>query len=418
MKRSPLSPWKTLQDLEPALLSGTVVALRADFNVPLGRGRVSDSARIESTIPTIDHLVAAGARVVILSHLGRPEGRVRPEFTLRPVADCLDGLVEAPVAFLPHICGDAVRDAVAGLAQGSVLLLENTRFLAGETACDPGLAADWAGWADHFVLDAFGTAHRAHASTAGLPHAVRLKGGEAVAGFLVAQELDALGGVLDDPGRPFVGVIGGAKISGKIDVIAALLARVDVLLIGGAMANTFLLATGMETGASLVEPERAEVARRILEAAGSRLVLPVDCVVAASLTAGVETRNVDRSAVTAEDVIGDVGPVTAALFGSYLAGAGTVVWNGPMGAFEIDAFASGTRAVALGAAAAAEAGAKVIVGGGDSVAAVRSAGVAARITHVSTGGGASLDFLAGKALPGLEAISERSPAGNSRRQEA
>ena len=418
MKRRPPSAHKNLQDLDPDLLAGKAVALRADFNVPHDGGRVTDSARIERTVPTIEYLVSAGARVVILSHLGRPGGRTRPEFTLRPVVDCLDGLVDAPVAFLPHVDGDAVHDAVAGMGRGSVLLLENTRFLPGETAGDPGLAADWARWADHFVLDAFGTAHRAHASTEGLPRAVQRKGGDAVAGLLVTEELDVLGGVLGEPGRPFAAVIGGAKISGKIDVIEALLPRVDVLLVGGAMANTFLLAMGMETGASIVEPDRVDVARQILEAAGPRLVLPVDCVVAESLAPGVETRSVDRSAVMAEDVIGDVGPVTADLFGSCLSGAVTVVWNGPMGAFEIDAFAAGTRAVALSAAGAAEAGATVIVGGGDSAAAVRSAGVATRITHISTGGGASLDLLAGKALPGLEALSDRTRAVHSRGTEA
>lgn len=407
------SPRKTLQDLDLDLLAGTAVALRADFNVPLDGGRVADAARIERTIPTIDLLVESGAKVVVLSHLGRPGGRLRPEFTLRPVADCLGALVEAPAAFLPHVDGAEVRDAVAGMADGSVLVLENTRFLPGETACDPGLAADWASWASHFVLDAFGTAHRAHASTVGLARAVRQKEGEAVAGLLVAEELSALGCVLGKPRRPFAAVVGGAKISGKIDVIEALLARVDVLMVGGAMANTFLLAMGIETGASLVEPDSAEAARRILKAAGPRLVLPVDCVVAPSLTPGVEARSVDRSAVTDQETIGDVGPVTTEVFGRCLADAATVIWNGPMGIFEKSAFANGTRALAISVAEAAEAGATVVIGGGDSVAAVGSAGVANRITHISTGGGAFLDLVAGKTLPALEALSERTPAGNS-----
>lgn len=385
--------------------------MRADLNVPLHDGRVTDASRIERTIPTIEHLAGAGARVVVLSHLGRPGGRRCDEFTLQPVADFLDGLLEAPVAFLPHVAGGVVRDSVAGMVPGSVLLLENTRFLPGETAGDPGLAADWAEWADHFVLDAFGTAHRAHASTESLPRAVRRKGGEAVAGFLVAEELDALDGVLAEPARPFAAVIGGAKVAGKVDVIEALLPRVDRLLVGGAMANTFLLAMGLETGASFVEPDRTGVARRIMEAAGRRLMLPVDCFVGTALSRETETRSVDRSAVATEDVIGDIGPVTAGLFASSLAAAGTIVWNGPMGAFEIGAFANGTRAVALSAAAAAEGGATVFIGGGDSVAAARSAGVADRITHISTGGGAFLDLLAGKALPGLDALSEHAPAG-------
>lgn len=409
----PLASRRTLRDLDPGVLARAAVALRADFNVPLDGGRVADAARIERTLPTIEHLLAAGSRVVVLSHLGRPGGRIRPDLTLRPVAECLSGLVAAPVAFCPRAAGDEVRDAVAGVARGSVLVLENTRFLPGETAGDPGLAADWATWADHFVLDAFGTAHRAHASTTGLPRAVRRKGGEAVAGLLVAEELAALGCALGEPRRPFVAVIGGAKISGKIDVIRALLPRVDSLLVGGAMANTFLRALGMETGTSLVEPDRVDTARRILEAAGARLVLPVDCVVAGSLAPGAETRVVDRSAVGREEVIGDVGPVTAQVFGRYLAAAATVVWNGPLGAFETDGFSDGTRALALAAAEAADAGAVVVVGGGDSAAAARAAGVAQRLTHISTGGGTSLDLLAGKPLPGLEALSPHAGADHA-----
>ena len=397
---------KTLQDLPPSVLSGAAIALRADFNVPLGRGAVADASRIERTVPTIGHLVSCGARVVILSHLGRPGGRVRPELTLEPVAACLRGLIEAPVSFLPCSNGDPVRDAVAGMAPGSVMLIENTRFVAGEAAGDAALAGDWARWTDHFVMDAFGAAHRAHASTDRLPRAVKLNGGEAVAGFLVADELRALGGLLQDPRRPYVAVIGGAKISGKIDVIQALLDRVDTLLIGGAMANTFLGALGMETGASLTEPEQWEAARQLIAAAGPRLVLPVDCTVGAAAVPGIETRAVDRSGVSPGDVIGDLGPVSVELFGRYLADAATVVWNGPMGVFEVEAFAQGTLGVARSAAAAADGGATVVICGGDSSAAARSAGVMSRITHMSTGGGASLDFLAGKPLPGVEALSD------------
>lgn len=404
---------KTLLDLHPASLAGAAVALRADFNVPLSGGEVADPARIERTLPTIEHLVAAGARVVILSHLGRPGGRVRPELNLEPVAGSLRGLIAAPVAFVPHGDGAPVRDAVAATAPGGVLVIENTRFLPGETARDTALAANWAGWADHFVMDAFGTAHRAHASTDALPRAVREKGGEAVAGFLLARELEVMGALLHKPRRPFVAILGGAKISGKIDVVQALLPRVDRLLIGGAMANTFLLALGMETGASLAEPEKAPVARRVIDAAGSRLVLPVDCTVAAAIAPGAVTRVVDRAGVGARDVIGDVGPATVELFGSCLADAATVVWNGPMGAFEIEAFAHGTYGVAKRAAAAAVRSATVVVGGGDSAAAVRSAGVEGRLTHISTGGGAALDLLAGKALPGVEALSDRAASANA-----
>ena len=404
---------KTLPDLPPALLAGAAVALRADLNVPLDRGKVADAARIERTLPTIEHLVSGGARVVILSHLGRPGGQVRPELTLEPVARRLDGMTEAPVRFLPHCDGDPVRDAAAGMAPGSVMLIENTRFLAGETAGDDALAGDWARWTDHFVMDAFGTAHRAHASTVGLPRAVKRGGGEAVAGCLVSEELEVLRSVLHDPDRPFVAVIGGAKISGKIDVIQSLLPRVDALLVGGAMANTFLAAMGMETGKSLAEEDKVDLARSLMDAAGPRLVLPVDCTVAPAIGPGVETRVVDRSRVGPSDVIGDLGPVTAELFGSYLADAGTVVWNGPMGVFEVDAFSHGTHGVARSAAAAADEGAAVVIGGGDSAAAARAAGVASRITHISTGGGASLEVLAGRELPAIEALSDRAPSQNT-----
>lgn len=370
-------------------------------------GEVADAARIERTRPTILHLALAGAKVAILSHLGRPGGREDPALTLEPVSRCLDDLLPVPVRFVPHSAGPEVEAAVAAMAGGSVLLLENTRFLAGETANDAELAAMWATWADHFVLDAFGTVHRAHASTAGLPRAVRAKGGTAVAGRLVEREVAVLAGALQDPLRPFVAVLGGAKISGKIDVIEALLPRVDALLVGGAMANTFLGAMGMETGASLVETDRTEVAARVLGAAGIRLVLPVDCVAAPVIAAGAPTRVVDRAEIGPGEVVGDIGPVTVQLFGEYLAEAATVVWNGPMGVFEVEDFAAGTVGVARAAAEAGDRGATVIVGGGDSAAAVREAGLASRMGHVSTGGGASLDLLAGRELPGLTALSSR-----------
>ena len=409
----------SLDDLEDRLVAGAVVALRADFNVPLdhpgsvesrkgdGGARVSDASRIERTVPTIDRLVAKGAKVVILSHLGRPGGRRNGAFTLAPVARCLDDLLAAPVTFVPHPAGSEVRDAMGVAEPGTVTLLENTRFLPGETANETALAADWATWADHFVLDAFGTAHRAHASTDGLPRAVRAKGGMAVAGELVERELAVFTNALEEPRRPFVAVLGGAKISGKIDVIGALLPRVDALLVGGAMANTFLRAMGMETGTSLVEAEKTGIALEVLEAAAARLVLPVDCVTAAALTPGAPARVVDRAEIPPDEAVGDIGPVTVRLFGEYLVEAATVVWNGPMGVFEIDEFAHGTAGVARIAAEAADRGATVIVGGGDSAAAARAAGVAPRLSHISTGGGASLDLLAGKELPGVAALSGR-----------
>ncbi|MDE2794263.1 MAG: phosphoglycerate kinase [Gemmatimonadota bacterium] len=408
-----------LDDLEERPIKGTAIALRADFNVPLtpaaqqeGAGQstaamVSDASRIERTVPTIERLVAAGAKVVILSHLGRPGGRQDRALTMEPVARRLDELLAAPVGFVPHTWGPGVRRAVGAAEPGSVILLENTRFLPGETANERALATDWAEWADHFVLDAFGTAHRAHASTDGLPRAVRAKGGMAVAGALVERELVAFADALEEPRRPFVAALGGAKISGKIDVIEALLPRVDALLVGGAMANTFFRAMGMETGTSLVEAEKTGVATEVLEAAASRLVLPVDCVTAPAIAAGAPTRVVDRADIPPGEAVGDVGPVTVRLFGDYLAGAATVVWNGPLGVFEIDEFAHGTVGVARMAADVADRGATVIVGGGDSAAAARAAGVATRISHISTGGGASLDLLAGKELPGVAALSAR-----------
>lgn len=403
---------KSLQDLlHGGLPASATVALRADFNVPLASGGVADAARIERTVPSIVRLVNAGARVVLLSHLGRPGGRAVPELTLRPVSLCLAECLRAPVRFVPHTAGEAVREAVAEMPQGSVSLVENTRFLTGETANDPALAADWASWSDHYVLDAFGTAHRAHASTDGLPRAVRAKGGEAVAGELVDRELAVLEQVLKSPGHPHVAILGGAKISGKIHVIEALLARVDVLLVGGAMANTFLMAMGLRTGASLVEADACETASRLLMEAGPRLVLPVDCVVARSREPGARTRVVDRSGILPDDIVVDIGPTTVRLFRDYIVRASTVVWNGPMGLFEVAGFEAGTFGVARAAADAAGSGATVIVGGGDSSAAARTAGVATRLSHVSTGGGACLDLLAGKVLPGVEALSRRPARG-------
>ncbi|MDE2804594.1 MAG: phosphoglycerate kinase [Gemmatimonadota bacterium] len=403
---------KSLHDLlQSGLRAGATVALRADFNVPLASGRVADAVRVERTVPSIVQLLDARARVVLLSHLGRPGGRIVPELSLRPVSRFLAGCLRAPVRFIPHTAGAAVREAVAEMPQGSVSLVENTRFLPGETGNDPALAADWARWSDHYVLDAFGTAHRAHASTDGLPRAVRAKGGEAVAGGLVERELAVLAQVLERPGRPHVAILGGAKISGKIHVIEALLPKVDVLLVGGAMANTFFMAMGMRTGASLVEAGASGTASRLLVEAGSRLVLPVDCVVAKSTEPGAHTRVVDRGGICPDDIVVDIGPTTVRLFQDYISRASTVVWNGPMGLFEVAGFEGGTFGIARAAADVADSGATVIVGGGDSAAAARAAGVAPRLGHISTGGGACLDLLAGKALPGIEALSGRSDHG-------
>ncbi len=391
---------------------GAVVALRADLNVPLDHGRVADATRIEGAIPTLDTLVRMKARVVVLSHLGNPGARRDPHLTLAPVAGRLRTLMDAPVEFLPYVAGPQVHEAVGRLSGGSVLMLENTRFVAGETANDRSLAGEWAGWADHFVNDAFGAAHRAHASTDRLPRLIRGQGGLAVAGQLMWAEVAALRELLN-PRRPYVVVLGGAKIRSKVDAISSLLGQADTLLLGGVMANTFLMAKGLETGKSRVEPEAVDIAARMLDA--SPLVLPVDCTVASALALGAETRSIDCGRVGVDDVIGDIGPRTSALFADHLARAATVFWNGPMGAFEIPEFAAGSYGIAAALAVAADNGAAVVVGGGDSSRAVHMGGVAERIRHISTGGGASLALLAGKLLPAVEALSDRIGSGTRAR---
>ncbi len=400
-------PKATLADLSPDRLRGRTALVRVDFNVPLEDGRVADDTRIRRTLPTLDRLVECGARTVLLSHLGRPGGAPDPELSLAPVAARLEELLGRDVGFVPEVAGPEVETVVGAMADGDVLLLENTRFEPGEKENEPSLARSWAGLADLFVNDAFGAAHRAHASTVGVAEAIRDAGGTAVAGALMDTELDFLDRALADPGRPFVGVLGGAKISGKIDVIRALLPRVDRLLVGGAMANTFFRALGLEVGASLVEDDRVALARELLESAEDEILLPVDCVVADELTADATARVAERTGVGEGETIGDVGPRSRAVFGGELDGAATIVWNGPMGVFELDAFAGGTEAVARSVARAGGRGALTVVGGGDSAAAVEALGLADRLSHVSTGGGASLELLAGNPLPGVEALSER-----------
>ena len=397
---------KNIQDLAAASLKGRTVLVRADLNVPLDGTRISDDQRIRASIPTLRLLIDAGARVVLLSHLGRPKGKVDLAYSLAPVAARLSELLGTGVRFVPVPVGEEASSAVAALSDGEVALLENTRFLAGDTDNDPALAAQWAELGSLFVNDAFGAAHRAHASTSGLAEAVKARGGEAVAGLLMAKELRFLGDALDHPERPFVAILGGAKISGKIDVIEALLPRVDRLLIGGAMANTFFRALGLETGASLVEDDRVEMAKATLERAGERLLLPVDCVVAEEIAEGAATSVKDRTQVGAADRIADIGPATRDIYAREIAGARTVVWNGPMGVFEVEAFAGGTVAVAHAVADACDGGTIAVLGGGDSAAAAEAAGVNERVTHVSTGGGASLEFLAGADLPGVSALTE------------
>ena len=393
---------RTIKDLE---LKGRRVLMRVDFNVPIKNGAIKDDTRIRASLPTIHYALEHGARVVVLcSHLGRPKGKPAAEFSLKPVADRLSALLGKPVAFAGDCVGDPARTAVDSAPDGGVVLLENLRFHAEEEKNDAGFAAQLAALADVYVNDAFGSAHRAHASTEGVVHHVK----EAAAGLLMAAEIEHLGRVLHRPDRPFVAILGGAKVSDKLEVIENLIPRVDALLIGGAMAYTFFSARRLPVGTSLVEPELVEAAREIevrAKGRGLRLELPSDHVVAPKLESGVpsETLNVGDPAIG--DRMGlDIGPKTVETYRSVIAGAKTVIWNGPMGVFEIDAFAKGTMAVAE---AVASVKGTTVIGGGDSIAAVAKAGVTDRITHISTGGGASLEFLGGRELPGVAALPNR-----------
>jgi phosphoglycerate kinase len=397
---------KTIRDLADSEIRGKRALVRVDFNVPLDReGNVSDDTRIRATLPTIDALFERGARVVVLlSHLGRPKGKPDPAFSLAPVARRLVELASHPVIFVPSTVSDDAVTATRTAPEGTIVLLENTRYLPGEEKNDAALAGELAMLGDFYVNDAFGSAHRAHASTEGVAHHLH----PAVAGLLMESELRYLGGALEDPVRPFVAILGGAKISGKIDVIENLLPRVDRLLIGGAMACTFFRAMGLETGGSLVEEDRMEVARKVLAEAGEKLVLPVDVVVAPSMEAGDRAHAVSRKAIPASEAVFDIGPESAKEFATVIESARTAVWNGPMGVFERPPFDAGTRAVGEAMARATGEGATTIVGGGDSAAAMEEMGLAQRVSHVSTGGGASLEFLEGKTLPGVAALDQRS----------
>jgi phosphoglycerate kinase len=384
-----------------------------DFNVPLDNdGRITDDIRVVRALPTLEYLLERGGRLVVTSHLGRPKGGPDPAFSLRPVADHLSGLLNHPVHFCPEVVGPRAQEAVAALGDGELLLLENTRFHEGEKKNDMGLSEALAEFGDLYVNDAFGSAHRAHASTVGAAEVLRGRGKAAVAGFLMEKELRYLGLALGDPERPFVAVLGGAKISGKIEVIDTLLPKVDKLLVGGAMANTFFKALGLETGDSLVEDDRIELARETLERAGEKLLLPVDCVVAEEISESAATREVERTGVGAGERIGDIGSRSRELFAKALSGAGTVVWNGPMGVFEMPPFAGGTLALAHAVAAVSDEGGTTIVGGGDSASAAEQAQVADRLSHVSTGGGASLEFLSGSTLPGVAALDRKEADGS------
>ena len=397
---------RTLADLNQDELHGRRVIVRADYNVPLTEGgEISDPIRVDATLPTLRRLTDAGARVVLVSHLGRPDGERDPAASLQPVARLLGERLGRSVGLLEEApASREVEAAVDALEPGEVVLLENIRFEAGETANDPALATALSRLGDVFVGEAFGAAHRAHASNVGLPERIRAKGGAAVAGELMEREIHFLRDALAEPERPFVALLGGAKISGKIDLIEEILPKVDRILVGGAMANTFLRALGLETGRSLVEEDRVEMARELLELAGDRLLLPLDCVVSDEIDAGAAVRTIDRTEITGSDRIGDIGPATLELFAAELGGARTILWNGPMGVFELEPFRNGTVAVAEAVAAATGQGAVSVVGGGDSAAAATVAGLAERMSHISTGGGASLDLLAGKELPGVEVL--------------
>jgi phosphoglycerate kinase len=395
---------ETIRDLPDAELKGKRALVRVDFNVPLDAShRVSDDTRIRAALPTIEYLVERGARVVLLSHLGRPKGKPESKYSLEPVARRLGELLpQEKICFVESTDTDDAMKATSDSAN-RVVLLENTRFLGGEETNDERLSRALAQLGDLYVNDAFGSAHRAHASTEGVAHFLK----PAVAGFLMEKELDYLGRALEQPERPFVAVLGGAKISGKIDVIEQLLPKVDQLLIGGAMACTFFKAMGLETGKSLVEPERVDLAKSLLARAGAKLVLPIDAMVAPTLEAADRARAVPREQIGSDEAMFDIGPSSAEQFAAAVRTGKTVLWNGPMGVFETPPFDAGTRAVAQAMAATTKSGATTIVGGGDSAAAVAELHLESDMSHVSTGGGASLEFLEGKVLPGVAALDDK-----------
>jgi phosphoglycerate kinase len=392
---------RSLRSLDAAALDGRRALVRVDFNCPLKDGAVADNTRIRASLPTIKYLRDKGARVVLLSHLGRPKG-VDPKQSLRPCALELEKLLGAPVTFIEDPMQPDAVQVTKRLARGAVAVVENTRFYPGEEKNDPELAKVFAALGDFYVNDAFGSAHRAHSSTEAV--ATLLK--PAVSGFLMEKELEYLGGALENPKRPFVSVLGGAKVSGKIDLIENLLPRVDQILVGGAMACTFFRAMGLETGNSLVEADRVEMAKSLMAKAGDKLVLPQGAVIAQKLEAGAPTRTVPRDQIPVGWAMFDICPHTEQDFARRIASAKTVIWNGPMGVFETPPFDHGTLAVANALAAATGHGTTTIVGGGDSAAAVTQLGLDAQMSHVSTGGGASLEFLEGKVLPGVAALDD------------
>jgi phosphoglycerate kinase len=387
---------KTIRDIDAR---GKRVLVRVDFNVPIEDGKVQDDTRIRAALPTIQYLLDAGAAVILCSHLGRPKDKPEPKYSLKPVADYLSTLIKAPMKFSEEGVGPKAQEAAKDLKSGEILLLENTRFYPGETKNDPEMSKALARLADIYVNDAFGSAHRAHASTEGVANHL-----PAVAGFLMEKEIKYLGQALADPKRPFIAILGGAKISDKIGVIRNLLTKADTVLIGGGMANTFFKAQGKEMADSLVEPEVLDTAKSLLNEGKSKLRLPADFVIANAFSAGAQHKTILVDDVPVGWRVMDIGPETVKAFSALVVDAGTVVWNGPMGVFEMEPFAKGTFGLAK---AVAESKADSIVGGGDSVSALQQSGLADKITHISTGGGASLEMLEGKVLPGLAALQDK-----------
>lgn len=384
-------------------IQGKRVLVRVDFNVPMDeQQKITDDTRITAALPTVNYLIKNGARIILVSHLGRPKGKANPKFSLAPIAQRLSELLNKKVMMASDCVGAEVKTQVEALLDGQVILLENVRFYEEEEKNDPAFAKKLADLADIYVNDAFGTAHRAHASTEGIARYI-----PAYAGFLMKKEVDIMSRVLENPARPFVAIIGGAKVSDKIAVIDNLLSKVDVLIIGGGMANTFIKAQGFETGKSLVEEDKVDLAKELLlkaEKLGVTLVLPVDVKVAKAFSAESPTRIVAVSKIEVDDLALDIGPISAENFAKEIVSAKTVIWNGPMGVFEMESFAQGTEKIAQAMAACQG---TTIVGGGDSVAAVEKMGVAAKLTHISTGGGASLEFLEGKTLPGVAVLKDK-----------
>jgi phosphoglycerate kinase len=390
---------KSVRDLD---LRGKRVLVRVDFNVPIKGGQVTDDTRIRRALPTIRYLLEEGARPILISHLGRPKGEPDPQYAMDPVAKRLEELLGEPVLKLDAAVGPEVEKALEEWDGRGVVLLENSRFYPGETKNDPEFSEQLAALADLYVDDAFGAAHRAHATTVGV--AERLP---AAAGLLLEEEVDYLDALLKDPERPFVAILGGAKVSDKLGVIESLLGVADTLLVGGAMCFTFFKAQGYEVGKSLVEDDYLEEAKRLMDEAGEKLVLPVDVVVAGEMEEGAEAEVVGVDEIPQDKMGLDIGPRTVELFEEHVLAARTIFWNGPMGVFEIDAFARGTEGVARAVARASERGATSVIGGGDSVAAVRKLGLEDEMSHISTGGGASLEYVEGKELPGVAALPEK-----------